>query len=295
MRERDGGLIVDEAENVRLDDITGAPPRVTYEKDGSPHARLRLHRRLRRVSGVSRRSIPATLIRTFERAYPFGWLGIMSETPPVGEVVYARHERGFALASLRNPSLSRYYIQCDLGADIADWPDERFWTSSSGAFRPRYRAGSSPARRSRSRSPRCAALSPSQCNTAGFFSPATLRTSSRRRARKAEPRGLGRLLSSARLVQHYRNGDNRSLECYSDMALRAKSGEFIAPIPVSDAAVVVIVYVPAGRVRPFRISDVCRQRDRDASGDAGRVAGPIAADAHAPTRRVRKTTDCPTR
>ena len=64
--------------------------------------------------GVSRQSIPKETLRIFERAYPFGWLGIMSETPPVGDVIYARHERGFALASLRNPTLSRYYIQCAL-------------------------------------------------------------------------------------------------------------------------------------------------------------------------------------
>ena len=57
--------------------------------------------------GVSRQNIPATALRAFERAYPFGWLGVMSETPPVGDIIYARHERGFALASRRNPMLSR--------------------------------------------------------------------------------------------------------------------------------------------------------------------------------------------
>ena len=61
--------------------------------------------------GVSRHSIPKSVLKIFERAYPFGWLEIMSETPPVGDVLYARHERGFALASLRKPMLSRYYVQ----------------------------------------------------------------------------------------------------------------------------------------------------------------------------------------
>jgi p-hydroxybenzoate 3-monooxygenase len=64
---------------------------------------------------------------TFERSYPFGWLGIMSETPPYPEICYCYHSRGFALASQRSPMLSRYYIQCDLDARIEDWPDERFW------------------------------------------------------------------------------------------------------------------------------------------------------------------------
>ena len=84
--------------------------------------------------GVSRRSIPSSAMRIFERSYPFGWLGVMSETPPVGGVIYARHERGFALASLRSEMLSRYYIQCDLDTDIGDWPDERFWEELKRRF-----------------------------------------------------------------------------------------------------------------------------------------------------------------
>ena len=84
--------------------------------------------------GVSRQSIPRAVLRIFERAYPFGWLGIMSETPPVGDVIYARHEWGFALASLRNPMLSRYYIQCGLDTEIVDWPDDRFWEELKRRF-----------------------------------------------------------------------------------------------------------------------------------------------------------------
>ena len=138
VRERDGGSIVDEAENVRSHDLTAPTPKVAYEKDGvDPNARLRLHRRLRRVSWrlAAEYSLEPAM-RTFERAYPFGWLGVMSETPPVGEVIYARHARGFALASLRNPTLSRYYIQCGLDTDIADWPDERFWDELKRRFPP---------------------------------------------------------------------------------------------------------------------------------------------------------------
>ena len=78
--------------------------------------------------GVSRQAIPADVLRTFERVYPFGWLGILVERPPVHhELIYANHARGFALASMRSETRSRYYVQCDLSDDVADWSDERFW------------------------------------------------------------------------------------------------------------------------------------------------------------------------
>lgn len=78
--------------------------------------------------GVSRQSIPADVIRTFERVYPFGWLGIMVDRPPVShELIYANHERGFALASMRSETRSRYYVQCDVNDDLAEWSDDRFW------------------------------------------------------------------------------------------------------------------------------------------------------------------------
>jgi p-hydroxybenzoate 3-monooxygenase len=127
-RDADGGQIFDEADNVRLHDLTSARPFITYEKDGAE----------RRIDcdyvagcdgfhGVSRPSIPAELRKTYEKSYPFGWLGIMSETPPYRDICYCYHSRGFALASMRNPMLSRYYIQCELDAKLTDWPDDRFW------------------------------------------------------------------------------------------------------------------------------------------------------------------------
>lgn len=78
--------------------------------------------------GVSRGAIPADVRATFERVYPFGWLGILADVPPADhELIYANHERGFALASMRSATRSRYYVQCGLDEDIGDWPDERFW------------------------------------------------------------------------------------------------------------------------------------------------------------------------
>lgn len=78
--------------------------------------------------GVSRNCIPAPVRQTYERVYPFGWLGILAEVPPANhELIYANHAHGFALASMRSPTRSRYYIQCPADENIADWPDERFW------------------------------------------------------------------------------------------------------------------------------------------------------------------------
>jgi len=127
-RDAAGGQIIDEADNVQLHELTSNRPHVTYEKDGAPQ----------RIDcdyiagcdgshGISRQSIPASELKTYEKGYPFGWLGIMSETPPYPDMVYCYHSRGFALASMRTPMLSRYYIQCDLDAKLEDWPDERFW------------------------------------------------------------------------------------------------------------------------------------------------------------------------
>jgi p-hydroxybenzoate 3-monooxygenase len=127
-RDAAGGQIIDEASNVQLHELTTAGAYVTYEKN----------RQTYRIDcdyiagcdgyhGVSRHSIPGSLMCTFEKGYPFGWLGIMSETPPFPDLCYCYHRRGFALASMRSPMLSRYYIQCDLNTRLEDWPDERFW------------------------------------------------------------------------------------------------------------------------------------------------------------------------
>ena len=78
--------------------------------------------------GVSRNAIPAAARKTFERVYPFGWLGILADVPPCAEeLIYCNHERGFALASMRSATRSRYYIQCAEGEQVEDWPDDRFW------------------------------------------------------------------------------------------------------------------------------------------------------------------------
>ncbi|MFY9895348.1 MAG: 4-hydroxybenzoate 3-monooxygenase [Xanthobacteraceae bacterium] len=127
-RDAAGGKVIDQADNVALHELTSGRPYVTYEKAGAA-ARIDCDyvAGCDGFHGVSRASIPAALLKTYEKSYPFGWLGIMSETPPFPDICYCYHSRGFALASQRNPMLSRYYIQCDLDDKLENWPDDRFW------------------------------------------------------------------------------------------------------------------------------------------------------------------------
>ena len=117
------------AEDVTLEGLDTDAPVVRWHKDGEAHElRCDFVAGCDGYHGVSRASIPADVLRTFERVYPFGWLGILADVPPADhELIYANHERGFALASMRSATRSRYYIQCGLDESIEDWPDERFW------------------------------------------------------------------------------------------------------------------------------------------------------------------------
>jgi p-hydroxybenzoate 3-monooxygenase len=121
--------IVWEAEGVALHDIDSDAPYVTYFKDGAEHrVDARFIAGCDGFYGPSRKAIPAAMGRDFERVYPFGWLGILADVPPCNhELIYANHERGFALASMRSRTRSRYYIQVPLTDMIEDWPDERLW------------------------------------------------------------------------------------------------------------------------------------------------------------------------
>ena len=128
-RTQSGGVSIYEAHDVELHDFDSDRPRVSFVKDGQTVLlECDYIAGCDGFHGVSRRSAPADAIRLFERVYPFGWLGVLSRTPPVAhELIYANHERGFALCSMRSDQLSRYYIQCGLDEAIEDWPDERFW------------------------------------------------------------------------------------------------------------------------------------------------------------------------
>ncbi|WP_299814644.1 4-hydroxybenzoate 3-monooxygenase [Tardiphaga sp.] len=118
-----------DADNVSLHDFDGDRPRVRYVKDGVSHEiACDFIAGCDGFHGVSRQSVPADAVKTFERVYPFGWLGLLSDTPPVSpELIYTNHERGFALCSMRSPTRSRYYVQCALDEKVEDWSDDRFW------------------------------------------------------------------------------------------------------------------------------------------------------------------------
>ena len=128
-----GGRIFFEAEDVSVLDFSDATPQKRAKirfcaKGRAQEIECDFIAGCDGFHGVCRPSIPDGVLTEFSREYPFGWLGILSETPPVSpELVYAQHERGFALCSMRNPTLSRYYVQCNLDDDVTAWPDARFW------------------------------------------------------------------------------------------------------------------------------------------------------------------------
>jgi p-hydroxybenzoate 3-monooxygenase len=117
------------ADNVSLHDFDSEQPCIRYEKDGTTHEVVcDFIAGCDGFHGVSRQSVKPDALTTFERVYPFGWLGLLSETPPVSpELIYTNHERGFALCSMRSLHRSRYYLQCTLDDDVNNWPDEKFW------------------------------------------------------------------------------------------------------------------------------------------------------------------------
>ena len=126
----DRGLeIVWEAADVALHDIDSDAPWITFTKDGAQQRIDCLFvAGCDGFHGVSRRAIPKSAVKEYERVYPFGWLGILSDVPPCNhQNIYAYHERGFALASLRSMTRSRYYIQVPLDERLEDWPDDRLW------------------------------------------------------------------------------------------------------------------------------------------------------------------------
>lgn len=128
--DADGIPLVDEAEDVRLEGIDGGAPKVTFERRGVEQTiEADWVTGCDGAHGASREWIPADARRSYERNYPFCWVGLLSETPPVSdELIYASHERGFALCSMRNEHRSRYYVQGPADTTVDDWPDDRFWS-----------------------------------------------------------------------------------------------------------------------------------------------------------------------
>lgn len=123
------GPIVWEAADVTLHDLETDRPRLTYRADGiEQELACDFIAGCDGFRGVSRASLPASNLRVYEQVYPFGWLGILADVPPCAEeLIYASHPNGFALASMRSPTRSRYYIQCDRHEKLEDWSDDRLW------------------------------------------------------------------------------------------------------------------------------------------------------------------------
>ncbi|WP_417475669.1 4-hydroxybenzoate 3-monooxygenase [Leisingera sp.] len=128
-RDEMGGVVLHGVEEVELHGLQDTRPYVTWQQDGGTHrADCDFIVGADGFHGVSRKSIPADVLTEYEKVYPFGWLGVLSQTPPVAEeLIYARHPRGFALCSQRSKCLSRYYIQVPLSDRAEDWSDDAFW------------------------------------------------------------------------------------------------------------------------------------------------------------------------
>jgi p-hydroxybenzoate 3-monooxygenase len=211
-----------EVEDVGFHGVTSDSPAVTFTMHGHEH----------RIDadyvvgcdgfhGPAKRAIPSDVLRRYEKTYPFGWLGILSETPPLEHLVYANSERGFALASQRNPMLSRYYVQCPLDDTVEDWSDDRFWDELRARF-------------------------PDEVSSRIVTGPSIEKSIAPLRSFVAEPMRYGNLFLagdaahivpptgakglnlaasdvfylSRGLIQQINEGDSHYLDCYSEMSLR---------------------------------------------------------------------------
>jgi p-hydroxybenzoate 3-monooxygenase len=221
-RDRTGGQIIHGAEDAAPHDLDTGAPFVTCQAAGET-VRIDCDYVVGAdgFHGVSRRSIPKEVLREYERIYPFGWLGVLSRTKPVSpEVMYCKHERGFALCSMRSQTLSRYYIQVPLEDKVEDWSDDAFWSELKRRLPP---------------------------EAAGqlITGPSIEKSIAPLRSYVAEPMRYGRLFlagdaahifppTGARglntaasdvyylyhaLADHYRKGDDAGLEAYSQRAL----------------------------------------------------------------------------
>lgn len=221
-RDKANGTVIHNAEDVRPHDLKTDAPYLTYRK-GDEVFRVDCDYVIGAdgFHGVSRKSIPSDVLREYEKVYPFGWLGVLSRTKPVSpELIYARHDRGFALCSLRSQVLSRYYIQVPLTDSAEDWSDDDFWAELKRRLPADVADGliTGPSIEKSIAPLRSFVAEPMRYGNLFLAGDA---------AHIVPPTGARGLNSAASdiyylyhaLVDHYHNGDNAGLEGYSAKAL----------------------------------------------------------------------------
>ena len=217
-----GLTTVYDAQNVQVHDFDGQNPRVTYQKDGQTHElACDFIAGCDGYHGVCRASAPANLLKTYERVYPFGWLGVLADVPPVShELIYANTERGFALCSMRSATRSRYYVQVPTTDKVENWTIDQFWTELGNRLDPEARANlvTGPALEMSIAPLRSFVAEPMRFGRMFLAGDA---------AHIVPPTGARGLNSAASdiyylyhaMVAHYKDGDSTGLDKYSEKAL----------------------------------------------------------------------------
>ena len=217
-----GGAILFEAEGLGIEGLDGPRPRIRFRKgDALEQLGCDFVGGCDGFHGIARPSVPAARLETWERVYPFAWLGILAKAPPSSaELIYARHERGFALHSMRSPELTRLYLQCDPAEDLANWPDQRIWQELQTRLgAPGWRLTEGPVLQKNVAAMRSFVAAPMRhgrlclAGDAAHIVPAT--GAKGMNLAVADVRRL-----AAALVAYYRSGRTELLDAYSDACLR---------------------------------------------------------------------------
>ena len=222
-RLEQGCEIVFSAGDVQPTDVTSNTPKIQYTKDGETvEIEGDYITGCDGFHGVCRQTIPSTVLKTYEKVYPFGWLGVLVEKPPVSdELIYANHQRGFALCSMRSKTRSRYYIQCPLTDNVEDWSDQRFWDELS------LRVGPDVARNLETGDSFEKSIAPLRSFVAEpmRYGNMFLAGDAAHIVPPTGAKGLNLAIADIRvlsrgLIEHYKKSNNHYLERYSDICLK---------------------------------------------------------------------------